>query len=104
DTATVAQPSRCPHALVRRPPTNSTTAPSAGKKISNHDAAIKTSLLPPGLHYPWQSLRHIADHVRVRSPQWRRSQTRSGAASGHPPAHKPLSNHSLVLQQVGVVD
>src|SRR5699024_10305186 len=75
DTMTVAHPSRCPHALVRRPPTSRTTAPSAGKKISSHDAAITMSPLPVGRRCPLPA-----------------------------PPHMPRSIHSLVLQQVGVVD
>src|SRR5699024_5017717 len=75
DMLTVAHPSRCPHGLVRLPPTSRTTAPSAGKKISSHDAAITMSPLPVGSRCPLAA-----------------------------PPHKPLSIHSLVLQQVGVVD
>ena len=33
----IATPSRCPHRLVRRPPTSSTVAPTSGKASSSHD-------------------------------------------------------------------
>src|SRR5689334_16118016 len=35
DAMTVAQPSRCPHALVALPPNSSTAAPSSGNAISS---------------------------------------------------------------------
>src|SRR6476660_2262857 len=34
----MATPSRCPHRLVRRPPSSSTTAPNSGKASSSHDS------------------------------------------------------------------
>src|SRR6266568_6967643 len=34
----IATPSRCPHRLVRRPPTSSTAAPNSGKTSSSHDS------------------------------------------------------------------
>ena len=33
----IATPNRCPHRLVRRPPTSSTVAPTRGKTSSSHD-------------------------------------------------------------------
>src|SRR3954453_17143170 len=43
ETPTVAQPSRCPHLSVRRPPTSRTTAPSAGSAITTQSRS-KTPL------------------------------------------------------------
>src|SRR5215472_17000302 len=34
----MATPSRCPHLLVRRPPSSSTAAPKIGKASSSHDS------------------------------------------------------------------
>src|SRR5690606_3908713 len=62
DAATVAQPSRWPQPSVRLPPSNSTSAPSAGNATSSHDDAITT--------------------ISLRGPRWQ---------GGHPDASRWMS-------------
>ncbi len=43
DPIGIAHPSRCPHRLVRRPPSSSTTAPMAGSATTSHSSVNSPS-------------------------------------------------------------
>src|ERR1700749_1049409 len=45
DASAVAQPSRCPHASVRRPPSSSTKAPAAGRATTSQMKCVISSAL-----------------------------------------------------------